>query len=82
MIYVTKIKFAQLWNVKEIATSIRSANRTFNAPQIAISPNGRWFAAVTQPDVVSIWHVPSKAARILISTSNGHHLVPCLGSGQ
>ena len=34
---------------------------TFNAPHIALSPDGKWLAALTQPDSVAIWHVPTKS---------------------
>ena len=60
IIYVSKPGVAQIWNVKED----RSAGSfgepgTFSAPHIALSPNGEWFAGLTQPDTVSIWHLPT-----------------------
>ena len=30
---------------------------TFNAPHIALSPDGKWLAGLTQPETVSIWNV-------------------------
>ena len=32
---------------------------TFRTPHIALSPNGEWIAALTQPDSVSVWHRPT-----------------------
>jgi WD40 repeat protein len=61
IIYVTKSGVAEVWNVKE-DRHIDSFGEpgTFSAPHIALSPNGTWFAALTQPDAVSIWHMPSR----------------------
>ena len=61
IIYVSKPGIAQIWNVKD-DRSVASFGEpgTFSAPHIALSPNGDWFAGLTQPDTVSIWHVPTR----------------------
>ena len=61
IIYITKSGIAEVWDVKNdrLADSFGEAG-TFNAQHIALSPDGKWFAALTQPDIVSVWHVPTK----------------------
>jgi WD40 repeat protein len=60
IIYVSKSGVAEIWNVKE-DRRVASLGEpgTFNAPHIALSPDGKWFAALTQPNTVSLWHLPS-----------------------
>jgi WD40 repeat protein len=60
IIYISKSGVAEIWNVKDdrrVATIGDPA--TFNAEHIALSPDGKWFAALTQPDTVSVWRLPS-----------------------
>jgi len=60
IIYVSKAGVAEVWNVRNdhrVATIGEPG--TFNAPQIALSPDGKWFAALTQLDTVSVWHRPT-----------------------
>ena len=61
IIYVTKAGVAEVWNVRE-DRHVDSFGEpgTFNAPHIALSRDGKWFAALTQPDTVSVWHLPTK----------------------
>jgi eukaryotic-like serine/threonine-protein kinase len=61
IIYVTDRGIAEVWNVKQNrrVDSLGEAG-TFVAPHVALSPNGKWFAALTQLDTVSIWHMPTK----------------------
>jgi WD40 repeat protein/tRNA A-37 threonylcarbamoyl transferase component Bud32 len=60
IIYVSKSGVAEIWNVQE-DRRVASLGEpgTFNAPHIALSPDGKWFAALTQPNTVSLWHLPS-----------------------
>jgi WD40 repeat protein len=60
IIFVSKSGVAEVWDVKN-DRRIDSFGEpgTFNAPQIALSPNGKWLAALTQPDTVSVWHRPT-----------------------
>ena len=64
IIYVASAGVAEVWDV-ENDRRINSFGKpgTFSAPHIAVSPNGKWLAALTQPDTVSVWNVP-----------NGRHL--------
>ncbi len=61
IIYVSRSGVAEIWNIEE-DRRVDSFGEpgTFNAPHIALSPNGRWFAALSQPDVVSVWQMQSK----------------------
>jgi WD40 repeat protein len=60
IIYVSKTGVAEVWNVKEDRQlSTFGEPGTFNAPEVALSPDGKWFAALTLPDTVSIWHRPT-----------------------
>ena len=60
IIYVSKTGVAEVWNVKDDRHVASFGERgTFNAPEIALSPNGKWFAALTQPETVSVWHRPT-----------------------
>ena len=58
IIYVSRSGTAQIWSIKE-DRSIASFGEpgTFNSPHIALSPNGKLLAALTQPDTVSIWQI-------------------------
>jgi WD40 repeat protein len=60
IIFVSKSGIAEIWNVDE-DRRVRSLGEpgTFKAPHIALSPDGLWLAALTQPDAVSIWYVPT-----------------------
>jgi WD40 repeat protein len=60
IIYISKSGVAEIWNVEEDrrVTSLGEPG-TFNAPHIAISPDGKWFAALAQPNTVSVWYLPS-----------------------
>jgi WD40 repeat protein/tRNA A-37 threonylcarbamoyl transferase component Bud32 len=60
IIYVSKSGVAEIWNVEE-DRRVASLGEpgTFNAPHITLSPDGKWFAALTQPNTVSLWHLPS-----------------------
>jgi WD40 repeat protein len=61
MTYVSKVGAAEVWNVK-LNRRIDTLGEpgTFGAPQVALSPNGVWFAALTQDDTVSVWHRPTR----------------------
>jgi WD40 repeat protein/tRNA A-37 threonylcarbamoyl transferase component Bud32 len=61
IIYISKPGIAQIWSVKD-DRSVASFGEPgmFSAPHIALSPNGDWFAGLTQPDTVAIWHVPTR----------------------
>jgi WD40 repeat protein len=60
IIYVSKTGVAEVWNVKHDRHSDTLGEpATFGAPHIALSPNGVWFAALTQLDTVSVWHRPT-----------------------
>jgi WD40 repeat protein/tRNA A-37 threonylcarbamoyl transferase component Bud32 len=61
IIYITKSGVAEIWNVKE-DRHVDSVGEPgiFSAPHIALSPNGKWFAAVVQQNTVSVWHMPTK----------------------
>jgi WD40 repeat protein len=60
IVYVSNTGVAEVWNVE---TDQRSksfgAPGTFTAHQIGLSPNGLWFAGLTQQNTVAVWHVPS-----------------------
>jgi WD40 repeat protein len=60
IIYICDTGVAEIWNVAE-DRHIGSVGEhgTFNAPHVALSPDGRWFAALTQPETASVWHLPS-----------------------
>jgi len=61
IIYVTKSGIAEIWNVQEDReVKFLGAPGTFNESIIALSLDGRWFAALTQPGTVSVWHLPTK----------------------
>jgi WD40 repeat protein len=58
IIYVDKSGVAQIWNVRTNRSEGTFGNPgTFNAPQFALSPDGKWFAGLTRSDTVSIWNV-------------------------
>jgi WD40 repeat protein len=60
IIYVSETGVAEVWDIKRnrrIGTFAET--NTFGAPHIALSPNGVWFAALTELDTVSIWHRPT-----------------------
>jgi WD40 repeat protein/tRNA A-37 threonylcarbamoyl transferase component Bud32/ribosomal protein S27E len=61
MIYVSKRGDAEIWNIKtdRRVTSLGEPGM-FRAPHIAVSPDGQWFCALTEPDAVSIWHLPTR----------------------
>jgi WD40 repeat protein len=60
IIFISKSGNAEIWNVDEDRRVGSIGERgTFNAPHIALSPDGLWLAALTQPDAVSIWYVPT-----------------------
>jgi WD40 repeat protein/tRNA A-37 threonylcarbamoyl transferase component Bud32 len=55
--YVSNSGVAVVWDVKnDRRVASFGTPGTFGAPQIALSPSGRWLAALTQPDIVSVWH--------------------------
>ncbi len=58
--YVSITGVAEVWDIKH-DRRIDSFGEpgTFNAPHVALSPNGKWFAALTQLDTVSVWHRPT-----------------------
>jgi WD40 repeat protein len=58
--YVSKAGVAEVWNVKNDRRGNSLGNPgTFSAHQIALSPNGKWFGAITQKNTVTVWHMPS-----------------------
>jgi WD40 repeat protein len=60
-IYISQAGIAEIWDVaQDCRLDSLGAPDTFNAPQIALSPNGEWFAALAKQDAVSIWHRPTK----------------------
>ena len=61
IIYISKSGVAEVWNVKR-NRRIRPVGQlgTFGAPQIALSPNGIWLAALTRLDTVSDEHNASQ----------------------
>ena len=60
IIYVSNKGVAEVWNVKkDRPVDSLGEPGTFVVPQVALSPNGTWFAALTQLDTVSIWHRPT-----------------------
>jgi WD40 repeat protein len=61
IIYVSKAGVAEVWNVRE-DRRVDSLGQpgTFNSNTVALSPDGRWFAGLTQPDTVSVWHLPTQ----------------------
>jgi len=60
IIYVSNTGVAEVWNIEEDRrVDSFGAPGTFGAPHIALSPNGKWFAALTQQDTVSVWHRPT-----------------------
>jgi WD40 repeat protein len=60
IIFISKSGIAEIWNINE-DRRVRSIGErgTFNAPHIALSPDGLWLAALTRPDAISIWHIPT-----------------------
>jgi WD40 repeat protein len=60
IIYISKAGVAEVWNLRD-NQRMKSLGEpgTFNAPQIALSPNGIWLAALIQLDTVSVWHAPT-----------------------
>jgi WD40 repeat protein len=61
IIYVSKSGVAEIWNVADDRhVGSLGEPRTFNAEHLAVSPNGKWLAALTQQDAFSIWHLPSR----------------------
>jgi WD40 repeat protein len=60
IIYVSESGIAEIWDVKKDrrVKSIGAAG-TFIAPHVALSPDGKWFAALTQHDMVSVWRLTS-----------------------
>jgi WD40 repeat protein len=60
VIYVARNGVAEMWNVaNDRRVGSLGAKGAFNAPHIALSSDGVWFAGLTQPDAVSVWHRPS-----------------------
>jgi WD40 repeat protein len=61
IIYISKSGVAEIWNVAE-DRRVDSLGEPgiFNAPHISLSPDGKWLAALTQPDTVTIWHMPAR----------------------
>jgi WD40 repeat protein len=60
MIYVSNAGLAETWNVRaDRRVGAFGKAQTFAAPHLALSPNGRWFAALTAPDTVSVWDRPN-----------------------
>jgi WD40 repeat protein len=60
-LYVAGNGTVQVWSVgrdEPVATIGRPG--TFGVPHVALSPDGRWLAALTQPDVISVWHLPTR----------------------
>jgi WD40 repeat protein/tRNA A-37 threonylcarbamoyl transferase component Bud32 len=61
IIYVNKLGVVEVWNVKQDChTGSLGSSGTFSAPQIALSPDGKWLAAIIEQNTVSIWHIPTK----------------------
>jgi WD40 repeat protein len=60
ILYVAKTGIAEVWDV-EADRRVDSLGKpgTFGAPHIALSSDGKWLAALTQPDTVSVWHRPT-----------------------
>jgi WD40 repeat protein/tRNA A-37 threonylcarbamoyl transferase component Bud32 len=60
IVYVSIEKVAEVWNVplnRRVAAFGEPG--AFGSPHIALSPNGHWLAALTQPDTVSLWNLPT-----------------------
>lgn len=60
VIYISKSGAAEVWNVsKDRHVQTIGEEGAFTAPHLAASLDGRWLAALTQPDAVSVWHIPT-----------------------
>jgi WD40 repeat protein len=60
VIYISNAGVAEVWDVQENhRVQTIGVPGTFNAPHLALSPDGRWLAALMQPDAVSLWHRPT-----------------------
>jgi WD40 repeat protein len=60
IVYVSKPGVAQIWNVKyDRSVATIGPPGTFNAPHIALSPDGKWLAGLTQPETVAVCHIPT-----------------------
>lgn len=61
IVYVDKRGAVEVWNVKQDchADSLGGSG-TFSAPQIALSPDGKWLAAIIEQNMISIWYMPTK----------------------
>jgi WD40 repeat protein/tRNA A-37 threonylcarbamoyl transferase component Bud32 len=58
--YISSTGVAEVWNLREDRRVASMGDPgTFRAPHIALSANGEWIAALTQPDSVSVWHRPT-----------------------
>jgi serine/threonine protein kinase/WD40 repeat protein len=57
IVYVSGDGVAEVWDVmRDQRIASIGAKRTFGAPHVALSPDGRWLAALTHPDTVSVWN--------------------------
>ncbi|HEX6962096.1 MAG TPA: hypothetical protein VF175_09535, partial [Lacipirellula sp.] len=71
--YVSKSGRLEIWDVAadRRVDSIGSP-RTFNAPHMAVSVDGKWVAALVQADAVSIWHLPTRRQAFTFRPESGN----------
>ncbi len=62
VVFVAKTGVVEVWDV-ENDRQVDSFGEpgTFKSPHLAISPNGKWFAAIAEQDKVAVWDLPTKA---------------------
>jgi WD40 repeat protein len=61
IVSVNKLGAVEVWNVRQ-DRHVGSLGKpgTCSAPQIALSPNGKWLAAIIEQNTISVWHMPTK----------------------
>ncbi|HEV2972390.1 MAG TPA: protein kinase [Pirellulales bacterium] len=58
LVFVSDQGMAEFWDVERDVNSFRLGETgSFKAPQIAVSPDGRWLAGLVEPDVVEVWDI-------------------------
>ena len=58
LVFISDQGMAEFWDVARDASSFHLGETGhFKAPQIAVSPDGRWFAGLVAPDVVEVWDI-------------------------
>jgi WD40 repeat protein len=71
--YVSKSGQLQIWDVVDDRhVNAIGSPQTFNAPHMAVSRDGKWLAALAQPDAVSIWNLPMRKQAFVLRPESGN----------